>query len=201
MRYAPRPNLELYVVNEYFMTPTALMADYVLPVASWMERSYLDTIEDFADFAIGGEKAVEPLGERKEDYYLWQGLGRRLGQAEYWPWETFEEHIAERVRPMGLTYEEFVQAGAIMSPLEEKKYRKRGFPTPSGKFEIYSAKIDSYHYADCPATPQWMEPVEWLGSAKAGTYPLHLLTKHPTWRPHSSYDNVDSLRKESKIGG
>jgi len=72
------PNLELYVVNEYWMTPTALMADYVLPVASWMERSYLDTIEDFADFAIGGEKAVEPLGERKEDYYLWQGLGRRL---------------------------------------------------------------------------------------------------------------------------
>lgn len=43
------PNLELYVVNEYWMTPTALMADYVLPMASWMERSYIDTIEDFAD--------------------------------------------------------------------------------------------------------------------------------------------------------
>ncbi len=169
------PNLELYVVNEYFMTPTALMADYVLPVASWMERSYLDTVEDFADFAIGGEKAVEPLGERKEDYYLWQGLGRRLGQAEYWPWETFEEHIAERVKPMGLTYEEFVQAGAIMSPLEERKYLKHGFPTPSGKFELSSSILEKLGY---DPLPYYEEPAESPVSTPdvAKEYPLILNT-------------------------
>jgi thiosulfate reductase/polysulfide reductase chain A len=169
------PNLELYVVNEYFMTPTALMADYVLPVASWMERSYLDTVEDFADFAIGGEKAVEPLGERQEDYYLWQGLGRRLGQAEYWPWETFEEHIAARVKPMGLTYEEFVQAGAIMSPLEEKKYLKHGFPTPSGKFELSSSILEKLGYDPLPF---YEEPAESPVSTPdvARDYPLILNT-------------------------
>jgi len=151
------PNLELYVVNEYWMTPTALLADYVLPIASWMERSYIDTIEDFADFAIGGEKAIEPLGERKEDYYFWRELGIRMGQKEYWPWETFEEHIAYRVKPMGMTYEEFVQAGALMSPLEEKKYQKYGFATPSGKFELYSSILEKLGYDPLPF---YEEPAE-----------------------------------------
>jgi anaerobic selenocysteine-containing dehydrogenase len=151
------PNLELYVVNEYWMTPTALLADYVLPVASWLERSYIDTIEDFADFAIGGEKAVQPLGERKEDYYFWRELGIRLGQKEYWPWETFEEHIAYRVEPMGITYEEFVQAGCLMSPLEEKKYQKYGFATPSGKFELYSSVLEKLGYDPLPF---YEEPAE-----------------------------------------
>jgi thiosulfate reductase/polysulfide reductase chain A len=152
------PNLELYVVLEYWMTPSALMADYVLPVASWLERAYMDTIEDFADFAIGGERAIEPLGERKEDYYFWRELGRRMGQAKYWTWENSEEMIAERVKPMGLTYADFVQAGALMSPLEEKKYEKYGgFATPSGKFELYSTILEKLGYDPLPF---YEEPAE-----------------------------------------
>ena len=152
------PNLELYVVLEYWMTPSALMADYVLPVASWLERAYIDTIEDFADFAIGGERALEPLGERKEDYYFWRELGRRLGQAKYWTWENSEEMIAERVKPMGLSYADFVQAGCLMSPLEEKKYEKYGgFATPSGKFELYSTILEKLGYDPLPF---YEEPAE-----------------------------------------
>ncbi|HEX7475528.1 MAG TPA: molybdopterin-dependent oxidoreductase [Dehalococcoidales bacterium] len=152
------PNLALYVVLEYWMTPSALMADYVLPVASWLERAYMDTIEDFADFAIGGERAIEPLGERKEDYYFWRELGRRLGQAEYWTWENSEEMIAERVKPMGLSYADFVQAGCLLSPLEEKKYEKYGgFATPSGKFELYSTILEKLGYDPLPF---YEEPAE-----------------------------------------
>src|SRR4030042_143755 len=51
------PNLELYVVNEYWMPPTALFADYVLPMASWMERPCLSTFQDFNYSALGGERA------------------------------------------------------------------------------------------------------------------------------------------------
>ena len=45
------PNLELHVVLEHFMTPTALLADYVLPSASKLERGILSTTEDFTPFS------------------------------------------------------------------------------------------------------------------------------------------------------
>jgi thiosulfate reductase/polysulfide reductase chain A len=170
------PNLELYVVNEYWMTPSALMADYVLPVASWLERAYMDTIEDFADFAVGGERAIQTLGEREEDYYFWSELGRRLGQGKFWPWKDSEEMIAERVRPMGLSYEEFIRAGCLMSPLEEKKYEKYGgFATPSGKFELYSTILEKLGYDPLPFYEEPAEsPVRTPEVAKE--YPLILNT-------------------------
>lgn len=31
-------SLELFVVHDYFMTPSAALADYVLPAATWLER-------------------------------------------------------------------------------------------------------------------------------------------------------------------
>ena len=63
------PNLELTVVMDYYMTPTAELADYVLPAANTLERS---------DFPAGS-KALEPLYERRDDYQFWRELGIRLG--------------------------------------------------------------------------------------------------------------------------
>ena len=73
--------------------------------------------------------------------------------------------------------------------------------TPSGRIEIHSRTVEGFGYDDCPGTPQWMEPREWLGSPKAAQYPLHVIGKHPLWRRHSSYDNVDTLHKYAKING
>lgn len=169
------PNLELFVVNEYWMTPTALLADYVLPMASWMERAYADTFEDFRDAVVGGEKAVDPLGERKDDYYFWRELGIRMGQKEYWPWETMEDVIGYRLKPMGITYEEFIKTGAILTPIEEKKYEKSGFPTPSGKFELYSSILEKLGYDPLPFYEEPAEsPVSTPDVAKE--YPLILIT-------------------------
>jgi anaerobic selenocysteine-containing dehydrogenase len=89
-----------------------------------MESTYADTFEDFRDAVVGGEKAVDPLGERKDNYYFWRGLGIRLGQKDYWPWETMEEVIDYRLKPMGITFEEFIKTGALLTPIEEKKYEK-----------------------------------------------------------------------------
>ena len=169
------PNLELFVVNDFWMTPTALLADYVLPAASWMESAYADTFEDFRDGVVGGEKAVEPLGERKDNYYLWRGLGIRLGQKDHWPWETMEEVIEYRLKPMGITFEEFIKTGALLSPIEEKKYEKSGFPTPTGKFELYSTILEKLGYDPLPFYEEPAEsPIRTPDVAKE--YPLILIT-------------------------
>ena len=59
-------NLKLHVVLEHFMTPTALLADYVLPSASKLERGVLSTTEDFTPFFRVGER-----GEHTHSKYIW----------------------------------------------------------------------------------------------------------------------------------
>ena len=58
------PNLELHVVLESFMTPTALLADYVLPSASKFEQPLCSTFEDFGPILSCGQRAIKPMGER-----------------------------------------------------------------------------------------------------------------------------------------
>src|SRR5512137_2257761 len=67
------PNLDLHVVLEHFMTPTALLADYVFPIASKLEKPMCSTSEDFGATFLCGERPVAPLGERRTDYDFFRG--------------------------------------------------------------------------------------------------------------------------------
>ncbi len=67
-------SLDLYVVQDYWLTPSAELADYVLPVASWLERPYLGAGLGTLDQILGGEQALPAAipGEydRKTDYEI-----------------------------------------------------------------------------------------------------------------------------------
>ena len=152
------PNLELHVVLEYWLTPTAQLADYVLPAASWLERPLCTTTEGWLPIAIGGERAIEPIGDRHDDYQFWRGLGIRLGQAEYWPWENVEEVIKYRISHLQMSYEEFVNRGLLYNPGKHyTKYEKAGFATPTGKIELYSTVFEKLGY---DPLPYYEEPPE-----------------------------------------
>ena len=72
--------------------------------------------------------------------------------------------------------------------------------TPSGKIEIFSEKIASFGYDDCPGHATWLEPIEWLGSKTAERYPLHMLSDQPTDKLHSQLDHSPHSRA-TKIKG
>ena len=72
--------------------------------------------------------------------------------------------------------------------------------TPSGRIEIFSEKVDSFGYDDCPGHPTWLEPEEWLGSPLARRFPFHLLSNQPSKRLHSQLDASPESRK-TKIKG
>jgi len=169
------PNLELHVVCDFWLTPTAELADYVLPVTSWLERPLCSTFEDLSDVVFGGERAVQPLGERKDDFTIWRELGIRLGQEEYWPWGTLEEAIACQLEPLGMTYEDFVNTGFIRGSRKYKKYEEEGFPTSTGKVELYSTVFEKLGYDPLPF---YEEPPESPVSTPelAREYPLILNT-------------------------
>lgn len=86
------PHLELFVILEQWMIPTAMLADYVFPVATWLEMPvmHLSTLNGLAQYAAVGERVIDPLYERKADYDFYRGLGLRLGQEGYWR-DTLDE--------------------------------------------------------------------------------------------------------------
>lgn len=178
-------NLELLVVMDYYMTPTAELADYVLPAAGTLERS------DFPFLT----KAMEPLYERKNDYDFCRELGIGLGQEKDWPWKTIEDVCDYRLRPLEISFAEAVANYGWHGTREYLKYTKYGFGTPTGKVEISSSIFEKLGYDPLPAYKEPPEtPVSAPGLAK--DYPLIIITG-PRFMPmyHSEYRQLPSARK------
>jgi anaerobic selenocysteine-containing dehydrogenase len=182
--YKALKKLELLVVVEYFKTPTAAIADYILPSTDWMERPLLSTCEDSNDFVVAGDRGAAPIGERRTDYEFFRELGIRFGQEEYWPWETYEDVVAYRMeRVPDMDYEKVVTAG-IYKPQESQyyKYRNklkngqtRGFSTPSRKAEIVPSVYQDLNYDPLPFYREMPEsPISQPELAKE--YPFRLTT-------------------------
>lgn len=194
-------NLDTYVVLDFFMTPSADLADYVLPAASWLERPGLWTAWDTIPSIDGSEGAFSPVKEgeyeRRADYDFWRGLGVRMGQEAYWPWKTFEESLDERLKPLGCTLREFMAKGGFHNPQSvERRYEKTGFATPTGKVELYSTVFEKLGY---DPLPRFYEVGESLGSNPelAKEYPLVLITGgrfQPMY--HSEWRQVAAARKQ-----
>lgn len=140
--------LDLLVVLEYNMTPTAAMADYVLPIAGAIERPVLQIHGGVANIAYGGPAAVAPYYQRKTDYDVFRELGIRLGQAAYWPEETLEEAFANQLAEAGVSWEWFCQSGLYFRAPQPYKHEAcdeagnpRGFATETGKIELASESL------------------------------------------------------------
>jgi anaerobic selenocysteine-containing dehydrogenase len=152
-------SLDLLVSHDIFMVPTCQMSDFILPAAVWGEKYDLHNHWDWHTFMIGGDKAVEPLGEAKDEYHFWRELGIRMGQEQYWQPKTQREWFEWRLQKVAKNFDEFMAAGGIAGYPEHqiigsnpqwKKYEKTGFATPSGKVELYSSVMEKYGYDPLP---------------------------------------------------
>ena len=170
--YAALKALELYVVMDYYLTPSAALADYVFPAACTVERTELWLTPSFC---LACPKGIGPLYERRDDYQFWRGLAVRLGQAEHWPWQTVEEVWDYRLAPAGLTFEELLARNGLFGRREYRRYERFGFGTPSGKVELRSSTFEAL---GCAPVPVYHEPVQSpAGDGDlAREYPLVLIT-------------------------
>jgi anaerobic selenocysteine-containing dehydrogenase len=200
--YKALMSLDLHVVMDFWMTPSAQLADYILPAASWLERPTINTLSGIGSYVDAGEAAfpavVEGEYDRRRDYDLWRGLGIRLGQEDHWPWETLEEAYDYRLTPLGYTLNEFVtkKGGYDSARAGYQKYEKMGFATPTGKVELYSTILERLGY---DALPKYEEPPESPVSTPelSKEYPLVLITGgrfQPMY--HSEHRQIESWRKQ-----
>lgn len=193
--YEAIKTLDLHVAMDVFMTPTCQMADYVLPAAASLEKPVVWG-GDYWPVVEGGAAVIEPLYERKDEYYFYSQVGRRLGQD--WPWETLEDAWDWRLEPLGVNHKQFVSAqsgyGVDMEMPDLESYKTVGFGTPTGKYELSCTILER---CGQDPLPHYDEPVHISDPELAKEFPLLLIGHRPSQHHyHSQWHQFPSFKKK-----
>jgi anaerobic selenocysteine-containing dehydrogenase len=202
--------LEFYAQADLFMTPTAELADVVLPVASAFEREALkigfEISADAQSLIQFRQAVVPPPGEARPDTDIVFDLACRLGfGAQFWDGDI-EAAYRHQLGPSGITLEQLRAApGGLRVPLRTRhaKYAEPdangdplGFATPSRKVELYLETFLDHGY---PPLPDFEEPQ--IGPIArpdlAARFPLVLTNAKPTLFCQSQHRALPSLRKHA----
>jgi biotin/methionine sulfoxide reductase len=209
---------ETVIVHETGWTSSARHADIVLPATVTMERDDIGA-SAFDPFMFAMQRISAPIGEARDDYWIFSELSRRLGKEEAFTegrsvtqWlEYLYETTRVALEQSGYEapdFEAFWRAGKLQLPIQPdlggpaRLFRDdpeaNRLKTPSGKIEIFSETISSFGYDDCIGHPAWYPPAEGNGSDVMRRYPLHLVANQPSTRLHSQLD-YGTLSRNSKV--
>ncbi|MFX1256055.1 MAG: molybdopterin-dependent oxidoreductase, partial [Promethearchaeota archaeon] len=189
--YRALKQLDFIVVTDRFMTPTAGLADIILPTATYLEFDNI-VAPPYYPIAQIQQKAVE-INECWSDFKIVKELSKRLGIGKYF-WENTEEFFDIVLKPIGLTFKEFRKIGTISGTRQEKKYVTVGFQTPSNKVELYSNQLKEWGLDPLPV---YIEPVEtsFTDSELVKEYPFLFTNNKSRFYRHSDGRQVQSLRE------
>jgi anaerobic selenocysteine-containing dehydrogenase len=189
--YQALDKLEFLAVIDFFMTPTADLADIFLPAGTWLEQDHVADNWKRHGFVLARQKCVE-IGEAWQDHKIFLELGKRMGQD--W-WDTVEDALDYLLEPSDLTWEEFKKVGYLKGEMVYGKYKERGFSTPTGKVELYSTVLEKWGYDPLPKYTELPEsPVSKPELLDQYPYILNAGLRTPTFF-HSANRNIPWLRE------
>lgn len=187
--------LDFLAVAEIFMTPTAQMADLVLPAATNFEFDDIGHYGMPHGFILARPKVVDPPDECWPDSLILNELGKKLGHEKLF-WPNLRACLDDVLRPARLTFEDFKKVGMLKGDWAYKSYEKKGFSTSSGKVEIFSSRFKDWGYDPLPVYRGLPESPEGYPELTR-RYPLTLTSAKDAHFFHSAYRNIPSLRKLS----
>ena len=202
--------LDFYAHTDLFMTPTAALADIVLPVASCFEREALKIgfeISAEAQSRVQLRQAiVAPRGEARSDTDVIFDLAARLGLGDHFWNGDVDAAYRQQLGPSGITLDQLrAEPAGLQKPLttqhikyaaSDDKGNPRGFPTPSRKIEFWSETFLDHGYS---AMPDFAEPP--IGPVArpdlAASFPLILTCAKPSLFCQTQHRALPSLRKRA----
>ncbi len=144
-------NLDLLVVNDFFMTKTARLAHYILPATTFLEREELHFYPKLQ--MVNLTRRVATVDGVMDEYRVWRELALRLGFGDqFFPWENDSAVNRWLLEPTGLTVE-FLHnhpEGYVYQPIRYQKHLSENLPTPSGKLEFASPYLEKMGLDEIP---------------------------------------------------
>ena len=168
-------NLDLMVVVDVQMSETAMLADYVLPECTVLERLELPEF-------IGGKKHYVALRtpvierihpETRPCDEIFAGLAEACGVGEYFDF-TVEELAEAQLASVGTSIEEVREAGIVELADPGFAFGTPTFKTPTEKFQFASAKVAEAGLNPVIGyVPRLVEPAEGEFSLIGGKQGIH----------------------------
>jgi assimilatory nitrate reductase catalytic subunit len=146
--------LDFYVCIDFFMSEGARYADVVLPGSAWSEDEGVTCNSEGRVVKIN--KANDSPGEARADWWIVQEIGRRMGRAKYFtfnsPREIFDElRIASRggnADYYGITWEKIERQNGVFWPCPTEDHPgtprlfEERFYHPDGKAKFHAIEYN-----------------------------------------------------------
>jgi anaerobic selenocysteine-containing dehydrogenase len=182
-------HLDFLAVSEIFMTPSASMADVVLPAATHFEFNDIGHYGLGHGYILARPKVVEPPEGCWPDMKILNEIGKAISSSEYWH-DNHEGLLEELLLPYGMKYSQFTERGYLQGEERFKKYLSSGFKTPSRKVELFLSQAEKFGLPPMPS-------FSGLPEEEDDYYPLVLTSAKSPYYLHSSYRWVERLRRKS----
>lgn len=179
--------LDFCAVSEVVMTPTAQLADLVLPAATSPEFNDIGHYGLGHGLVLARPKVFDPPGHCWPDMKILNELGKMLTPENLW-FSDHEDLLDHLLEPAGLDFQDLVRHGVLKGEKAFQIHERTSFKTRSGLVELQLAQADRLGQ---PPYPEWDGPPE----DPDPNYPLLLTTAKSRVFLHSSYRWVPSLRK------
>ena len=139
--------LEHLVVQDIFMTETAMFADVVLPASAWPEKD--GTVTNTNRQVQMGRSALPMPGDARQDWWIIQEVARRIGLDWNYtgPADVYEEMRECMNSIKGISWERLWRDSAVTYPCASEDDPGKpiifgdGYPTPSGRGRFVPAGI------------------------------------------------------------
>jgi formate dehydrogenase major subunit len=140
-------HLEHLVVQDLFLTETAVYADVVLPASAWPEKD--GTVTNTNRQVQMGRAALPLPGEARVDWQITQEIARRIGLNWNYthPSEVFAEMASVMPSLANITWDRLARESAVTYPCEapdrpgqDVVFADR-FPTQDGRGKLVPAKL------------------------------------------------------------
>ena len=143
------------------------------------------------------EKAIEPIGERMEDWRIWAAPAKKMGYGEYFPWKEAYDLFEYLLEPTGVTVDKLKenQGSVTYGKLKDQQIsQERIFDRHLERSSCIQKSCEGMAMIDCR---HFMNPLRALSADQylAKKYPLTLITGvRVDEYNHSRYRNIPSMR-------
>ncbi|HEX7052456.1 MAG TPA: molybdopterin oxidoreductase family protein [Burkholderiales bacterium] len=179
------------VVIDHFQTDTADYADFVLPATTQLE--HVDVHKSYGHlYALANNAAIAPVGESLPNSEIFRRLAARMGFEEAC-FRDSDEDLCRTALAGHIDWERLKAEGwqRLDLPGRFAPFAQGGFPTPSGKCELYSEWLEKQ---GVDPLPFYNPPAEIADERLAERYPLAFLSPPARHFLNSTFANLARFR-------